>query len=134
MYRVVLDTNVLISAVIRKGKPRHLLEKAIKDNKYVLVTSRDIVDELRDVLSRPKFQMSREEIDQISVALVSSSDVKMIKSNFKVVKEDPDDDVIINTAYDGNANYIVSGDDDLLRIKEFKGIQIIKVADMLKLL
>jgi len=58
----------------------------------------------------------------------------MVKSNFKVVKEDPDDDVIINTAYDGHADYIVSGDNHLLRIKKFKNIKMVTVADMLKLL
>jgi len=134
MYRVVLDTNVFISATIRDGKPRQLLKKAVKDKKYVLVTSNEILNETREVLRRPKFQMSEDEIDQILFALVSSSDIKIVKSNFKVVKEDPDDDMIINTAYDGQVDYIVSGDDDLLRMKKFKNIKIVTVAEMLKLL
>jgi len=134
MYRVVLDTNVIISATIRNGKPRQLLKKAVKDKKYVLVTSNEILNETREVLLRPKFQMIEEEVDQILVALVSSSDIKIVKSNFKVVKEDPDDDMIINTAYDGQADYVVSGDDDLLRLKKFRNIKMVTVADMLKLL
>lgn len=133
MYRVVLDTNVLISAVIRNGKPRHLLNAA-NDKKYVLVTSREILNELAGVLRRPKFQMNEAEIMQILFALVSSSDIKIVKSKFKVVKEDPDDDVIINTAYDGQADYIVSGDDHLLSVKKFKNIQIVTVAEMFKML
>ena len=134
MYRVVLDTNVIISATISNGKPRQLLKNAVKDKKYVLVTSNEILNEIRDVLCRPKFQMSEDNIDQILFALISSSDIKIVKSNFKVVKEDPDDDMIINTAYDGQADYIVSGDDDLLRMKKFKNIKMVTVADMLKLL
>lgn len=133
MYRVVLDTNVLISAIIRNGKPRQLLRKSIEENKYILVTSNDILNEMVGVLRRPKFQMSKEEISKILFALVSSSDVKVVKSRFKVVK-DPDDDMIVNTAYDGETDYIVSGDGDLLRVKEFKNIKIITVKEMLKLL
>jgi len=133
MYRVVLDTNVLISAVIHNGKPRQLLN-AVNDKKYVLVTSSWILNEVVEVLRRPKFQMCEDEIMQILFALASSSDIKIVKSKFKVVKEDPDDDVIINTAYDGQADYIVSGDGHLLRVKKFKNIQIVVVAEMLKML
>ena len=134
MYRIVLDTNVLISAIIRNGKPRQLLRKSVNDRKYVMVTSDEILNETADVLRRPKFQISEDEIKEILFVLISSSDIKMTKSRFKVIKEDPDDDVIINTAYDGQADYIVSGDDDLLRVKEFKGIQIVTVVEMLKFL
>ncbi|MEX0861420.1 putative toxin-antitoxin system toxin component, PIN family [Nitrosopumilus sp.] len=133
MYRIVLDTNVLISAMFHNGKPRQLLKKAIDDEKYVLVTSRDIINEVSGVIRRPKFKMTNDEINDVLIALASSSDIKMITSKFKV-SDDPDDDMIINTAYDGNANYIVSGDDDLLRIKEFKNIKIVTVAQMLKIL
>lgn len=134
MYRVVLDTNVLISAVICSGKPRQLLRKAVDDGKYVLVTSDEILNEMSGVIRRPKFKMNEDEIEDILFALISSSDIKMITSMFKVVKDDPDDNVIINTAYDGKADYIVSGDDDLLRIKKFKDIKIVTVAEMLKIL
>jgi len=108
------------------------LKKAVKDKKYVLVISGKILKEIQEVLRRPKFQMSEDEINQILFSLVSLSDTKIVKSKFKVVKRDPDDDVIINTAYDGQADYIVSGDNDLLSVKKFKNIQIVTVAEMLK--
>lgn len=56
-----------------------------------------------------------------------------MRSNFKVVK-DPDDDLVINTAYDGKALYIVSGDRLLLEVKEFAGIRIMKASEMLELI
>lgn len=133
MYRIVLDTNVLISAVIGNGKPRHLL-KAILDGRCVLVTSDVILNEMAGVLSRPKFKMNGREVHDVMSALVFSSDVRRVKSRFRIVREDPDDDAIINTAYDGQADYIVSGDDDLLKIRVFEGIRIISVAEMLNLL
>jgi predicted nucleic acid-binding protein len=57
-----------------------------------------------------------------------------VKSKFKVIPEDPDDDIIVRTAYDGKADYIVSGDRHLLALKEFKGIKILTIDEMLKLL
>ncbi len=57
-----------------------------------------------------------------------------MKSRFKAVKEDPDDDIIVRTAYDGKADYIVSGDRHLLALKEFKGIKILTIDEMLGVL
>jgi predicted nucleic acid-binding protein len=58
-----------------------------------------------------------------------------VKSRFKKVKADPtDDDIILRTAYDGKADYIVSGDEHLLALKEFKGIKIVTVSEMLEVL
>jgi putative PIN family toxin of toxin-antitoxin system len=57
-----------------------------------------------------------------------------IKSRFKIVKEDPDDDIILRTAYDSEADYIVSGDRHLLSLREFKGIRIVTVDEMLEIL
>ncbi|HEY4699644.1 MAG TPA: putative toxin-antitoxin system toxin component, PIN family, partial [Nitrososphaerales archaeon] len=53
---------------------------------------------------------------------------------FKVVAEDPDDDLVLNTAYSGKAAYIVTGDRHLLALKEFKGIKILTVNEMLQAL
>jgi predicted nucleic acid-binding protein len=50
------------------------------------------------------------------------------------VKADPTDDIILRTAYDGKADYIVSGDEHLLALKEFKGIKIVTVSEMLEVL
>ena len=72
-----------------------------------------------------------QEVHDIMSALALSSDIKMVKSRFKAVR-DSDDDAVINTAYDGQADYI-SGDDDL-KIKTFEEIRIISVAGMLDLL
>ena len=57
-----------------------------------------------------------------------------VKSKFKIVREDPDDDMIVLSAYDSKARYIVSGDKHLLALKEFKGIRILTVDEMLLLL
>jgi len=63
-------------------------------------------------------------------ALHQTATFTKIKSKFKVVKEDPDDDIILRTAYDSKADYVVSGDKHLLSLGEFKGIRIVTVDEM----
>ncbi|SRR6266550_47476 len=131
MLRVVLDTNVVVSAVISKGKPRELLNRGI-ENRFSIVTSDYILKEVVSVLSRPQFKTSEEEINMIILALMQSSDVVMVESNFKVIKNDPDDDMILNTAFDGHADIIATGDKTLLDLKKFKRIRILSVSETLK--
>ena len=130
MFRVVLDTNVLVSAIISDGKSRTLLKKAIT-NQYILVTSDLILNELVTVLRRPKFKTSEAEIHQTILALIRTADVVAVKSKIKAVKIDPKDDIIIETAIDGKADLIVSGDAHLLALKNFREIKIIPVHEML---
>ncbi len=133
MLRVVLDTNVLVSAVISNGKSRELLRKGI-DNQFSIVTSDSILKELATVLRRPKFKTSEDEIHRIILAMIRSSEITNVKTKFKAVKEDPKDDMVVNTAYDGHADIIVTGDKHLLEMENFRGIKIITVENMLELL
>ena len=133
MLRVVLDTNVLVSAMISNGKPRELLRKGI-DNQFSIVTSDLILKELATVLRRPKFKTSEDEIHRIILAIIWSSEITNVKTKFKAVKEDPKDDMVVNTAYDGHADIIVTGDKHLLEMENFRGIKIITIKNMLELL
>ena len=133
MLRVVLDTNVLVSAVISDGKPRELLRKGIA-NQFSIIVSDSILKELANVLHRPKFKTSEEEIHMVILALVQTSEVVDVRSRLKVVKEDRKDDIITNTAYDGSADVIVTGDKHLLKLKRFRTIKIITVENALKML
>ena len=134
MSRIVLDTNVVIGAIIHGGGPEHLLKKILKDDRHVLVTSPGIFTELVDVLQRPKFDMWNDETAQALRILSTLSDTVVAKSGFTAVKTDPADNMIINTAYDGHADYIVSSDRDLLRMKRFKQTRMVTVTQMLLLL
>jgi uncharacterized protein len=86
------------------------------------------------VLNRPKFKTSEDEINTIIRAFIESAEIVSIKSNFDAVKKDPKDNIIIETAYDGNADLIVSGDSHLLELKSFRGIKIMTVENMVLLL
>jgi putative PIN family toxin of toxin-antitoxin system len=133
MLRVVLDTNVLVSAIISDGKPRELFRKGI-ESQFSIVTSDPMLKELSRVLRRPKFKTNPSEIHRITFALLSSTEVVSVKTKLKVVKEDPKDDVVIETAYDGHADLIVTGDSHLLELESFRGIKITTVEKALKLL
>ena len=133
MLRVVLDTNVLVSALISDGKPRELFRKGI-ENQFLIVTSDPMLKELSRVLGRPKFKTNPDEIRSITLALLNSVEVVSVKTKLKVVKEDPKDDIVIETAYDGHADFIVTGAKHLLELESFKGTKVTTVEKALKLL
>lgn len=130
MLRVALDTNVLVSALISDGKSRELLKMGIV-KQYAIVISDLILKELALVLSRPKFKTSQDEVQRVIVALMRTAEVVNVTSKLKAVKEDPKDDMIVDTAYDGNANMIVTGDSHLLALNEYREIKIVTVEKMM---
>lgn len=132
--KVVLETNVLVPALIKTRKPRELLLKiAEKRRKAQLILSRGILEEFLEVVNEEKVRRYVDEEDIVAFlrAVGSITKIVRVRSKFKVVKEDPEDDVILRTAYDSNANYIVSGDKHLLSLGEFRGTKIVTVNDML---
>ncbi|MCW4007876.1 MAG: putative toxin-antitoxin system toxin component, PIN family [Candidatus Bathyarchaeota archaeon] len=129
----MLDTNVLVSAIISDGKPRELLRRGIS-KQFSIVTSELILKELGLVLRRPKFKTAEDEVNRIIIALMQTAEIVNVTSKLKVVEEDPKDNIVIETAYDGDAEIIVTGDRHLLALKEFKGIKITTVEQMLALL
>ncbi len=132
--RVVLDTNVLVSALIGKGKPakffRNVLQKRIE-----LLTSKPILDEFVEVIARPKFldYVGESEVKGFLQLIVDVSAVVDVRSKFNVIA-DRSDNSILATAYDGKADYIVSGDKHLLKLREFRRIKIVTVGQMLEIL
>jgi len=130
MLRVVLDTNVLISAILTDGKPRTLLRKGIS-KEFRIITSDLILQELGTVLRRPKFKTDEDEIHRIILALMQAAEVVEVVSKFNLVEEDPKDDMVVETAFDGKADFVVSGDSQLLALKSFREIKIVSVGQML---
>ena len=133
MLRVVADTNVLVSAAIAKGNEYPLLKEA-KLGHIRLALSLQIIKELKGVLSRPKFGFSNEQVESVVKHIISVSEIIITTSEIDVVRADPDDNRIIEAAIDGNADYIVSGDKDLLRLQKFRNIKIIPAAAFLRLI
>jgi putative PIN family toxin of toxin-antitoxin system len=135
MYAVVFDVNVLVSGLIVEGKPQELWLKA-KAKEFILISSRQIVSEFVRVIGRRKFEkyVNENDIRLFLEDLRETAKFIRVRSQFEVVKDDPSDDVILRTVYDGKADYIVSGDNHLLSLGEFRGTKIVTVDEMMKVL
>lgn len=128
--RVVLDTNVIVSALSHGGKPRDILALTRK-GEIELVISPFILDELSHVLER-KFLWSPERTKEAVANLLLYATVADPLPTLAAVDDDADNRVL-ECALAGGASIIVTGDHDLLRLNEFRGIQIVKPAEFLEL-
>lgn len=133
MIKVVLDTNILISAIVFGGKPRKVLEAAIK-GKIHLVLTEEIIVEIRGVLEGKKFQYPSEITELIIQELEALAEIVKPKERIKVIEKDPEDNRVLECAQQEQADYIVSGDVHLLEIKEFQGTRILIPGEFLKIL
>ena len=133
--RVVLDTNILISAALRRqGLPRAVLD-AVRAVNGVLLFSSETFDELRSRLHRPKFDryVSREGRSIYLAQLVVVSEWVSI-TGAKLGCRDPDDDKLLETALVGEADCLITGDRDLLAVYPFHDIPILTPAGFLEIL
>ena len=128
--RIVLDTNVLISAVLFGGPPRDVLELVIS-GAVDCSLSLPILDETREVLRRPKFGFSPEQAFQLLEELHAICDVINPTARVQVVASDPDDNMILECALESNADVVVSGDHHLLDLVVFSGIHIVTPSNYL---
>jgi hypothetical protein len=124
--RVVFDTNVFVSGLNFGGKPAIVLQMAAKAE-CILVTSEDILLEIEDVLLR-KFFWGAGNVAATLTGIRAMADV--VKPEIVLSDcEDPDDNRIVEAAVAGGVACIVSGDRHLLRIKVFRGVEIVNVND-----
>ncbi len=131
MKKVVLDTNIYISGFAFSGSvPRTILEMA-QTSSFHLFISKQILAEIRGVLS-VKFSYSQEKLDLLENLLLNICEVVEPSIRINLIKDDSDDNKILECAWEGKVDVIVSGDKHLLRIKEYKGIKIIKARDFLE--
>ncbi|MFN0084065.1 MAG: putative toxin-antitoxin system toxin component, PIN family [Blastocatellia bacterium] len=128
--RAVLDTNVLISAAIRpEGQAGHIWDLA-RERRFQMLTSPQIVNELCEKL-RTKFFWDDKRLGLLLRRLRRPAEIIVTTTRLSVVPDDPDDNAIIECAVDGKADIIVSGDNDLLRMKSYEAIPILHPNDFL---
>ena len=121
--RVVLDTNVLVSALITRGTPPDRLYQAWLRNEVELVTSVVQVDEIADVLSRPKLRKYVDPAGLVSDILLRAIVIRDMPVPSR--SRDPKDDVILATAVTGEVDLVVSGDKPgILALREVEGMPI----------
>ena len=134
--KVVVDTNIVISsAVCVDGNPAKLFEMILLE-KIENYTTEEIINEIKEVMARPKITQRLSLLEKGFIVNNFEKFSKKIKPsvNLNEIKEDPDDNKFLECAVSAAANYIISGDEHLLKLKEFRGIKILKPVDFIKLI
>lgn len=131
MHRIVLDTNILISAGIWDYSIAHKLIEAAIDRGTEIFTSPFIIEEFQEVMKRD-FEASEESVAKRTLFVMKFARMVYPVLSYSVVKEDPDDNKIVECAVAAEADYIITYDKHLLALISFMGIKIINPIEALK--
>ncbi len=134
--RAGIDTNVWVSCILNpRGRPA-AIRRALEQDEFVFVTSQPLLDELTDVLARPrvvsKYGITAADIGQLQALLVAKCEMVHISGTLRLCR-DPDDDVVLETAVNGQVDVLVTRDEDmcrdldLLALLEARGIRVLTV-------
>lgn len=130
--RVVLDTNVFVSALLFRKEIAKLVTWW-QEGKVVPVVTRETYDELATVLKYPKFQFSAEEIKSVlSEEVLPYVDVIEVTHQVTGICPDPGDDKFLSCGLSGKAIYLVTGDKRLLSLRPYRGLQMIGVREFIE--
>lgn len=138
MLRAVLDANVFVSAYVRpEGPPGLIIARFLRDGAFELVLSAEIIDEVLRALAYPKVRKAsrtRTDPDLWFEDLVVLAHMVTCDEDIASVSADPDDDKYTAAAIEGRASILVSGDPDLLNVREYQGVRIVTPRACLDLL
>jgi uncharacterized protein len=121
--RVVLDTNIFISAVL--GGRLGVIVDEWKAGKFKLIVTDSIAREYLEVVNRPRFKIPQAEIIAVSDYLLQLAEFVTPEEEIHIIVSDPTDNKFIEAAMGGKADFIVSGDSHLLDLKSFREIPVI---------
>src|SRR5215216_1597044 len=127
--RVVLDTNIFISAVL--GGSLAVIVDEWMAGKFKLVITDAIAREYLEVINRPKFKVPHGEIVAVSDYLLRLGEFVTPQEEIHVIVADPTDDKFLEAAVAGNVDFIVSGDNHLLALRLFREIPIIPAREFI---
>lgn len=134
MIRAVVDTNILMRALIKPDGSVGPVLTHLRNGAYVLLYADPLLDELTAQLVLPrirdKYHLSDEDVETV-LALILLRGEPVVPQRHIAVCRDPKDDVVLEVAVAGQADFIVTGDDDLLALHPFEGIPIVGPAEFL---
>ncbi len=131
--RLVIDTNIWISFLI--GKTLAGLTKAIIENNVTILFSTELFDEVIEVLQRPKFRkyFSQEDIQELISLIHSRVEWIEINNHFDDCR-DPKDNFLLDLSVAGTADYLITGDEDLLVLNPYRDIEIVNYKEFTRVL
>lgn len=132
-FKVVVDTNIFVSAFLG-SKNAKLIVRDIFMEQYLLIMSQEQLQEIKGVLQRPKFSkyIHPHELDEL-ISLLSLKSI--IPSNYGKINDcrDKKDNIILEAAVYGNADFIITGDEDLLTLNPYRWVKILSPITFIKL-
>lgn len=137
MIRIVLDTNLFVSALLKPGSNPDIILHLVKDEKVLLLMSDSICHEISRVLTYPKIRkrltVSDEELKFFVQLLGAVAIITPGTLNLPPIDADPDDTKYLVCAVEGHADYIVSGDHHLTDLVMYRGIRIVTPVDFIQI-
>ncbi len=131
--KVVLDTNIFISGIHWAGDSNKILYH-LMNNKFQHITSQEIIKEITETLKDFKKPLPDDQLAFWERFITMKSEVVIPSESINIVNNDPDDNKIIEAAYYGDADYIITQDNHLLKINQYKGISILTPSEFLVIL
>jgi putative PIN family toxin of toxin-antitoxin system len=127
MQKVIIDTNVIISALIQHSYPYFIIHDFLLEGRIDLCISKELFSEYLDVLSRPKFKKYQDFISKAESVLAQIEDkAKIFEPNTKIdVISDKDDNKLLELAVESEADFIITGNTNDFTINEFQGTRIV---------
>ncbi len=134
MLKAVIDTNVLVSGLLKTSRICRKIIQKLSVREFELIVSPPIIEELIEVIARPKFHTIIERATAEKLIGIIRSQAILVKPSrrLNVIKEDPADNRFLEAAVEGKADLLVSGDKALLSLKSFEDIPILTPQEFLK--
>ena len=129
--KVIIDTNLWISFLISKNYAQ--LDEIIFSRKCTLIFSEELLEEFLTVIKRPKFRrfFTQEDTENLIETIQEYAEFVEVKSKIEVWRDEKDN-FLLSLSKDSNSNYLITGDNDLLELKEFESTKITTMTDFLK--
>lgn len=129
---VVLDTNIYVSSVFWRGNPYQIVQKAL-NNEIIVFISGKIIEELKRALKRD-FGLSQSQINEVVDAVTMFANHVEPEEKINAIIEDPTDNRVLECATAAKSEFIVTGDNHLLKLKHFRNIRILKPEQFIELI
>lgn len=138
MIRAVLDTNVFVSGIKSQKTPPGQIVDAWMKKQFTVITSPQLILEIHEVLRRPAIldllKKTPNEVDKFVKNLIQKTFVTKGKLELDVLKNDPDDNMVIATAVEGQAAYLVTGNTKHFPSEEYQGVKIVTPQEFVSIL
>lgn len=131
--KIILDTNLWISFLISKKFSQ--IDKLIENKKITLVFSDELIEEFVDVVRLPKFEkyFSKSDVEKLLDCFDQYGELIKVKSDVNICRDEKDN-FLLNLSIDSKADYLITGDNDLLVLKQIEKTKIITFTDFMKLI